>query len=254
MSKLFYPLTSENQGWEKHKIQRHFFSSKQFSMWWVTGYKHGDFYMVHTFCGIGWLQHLNNSISVIYVKGICTIHANICSIKALEWVIVFSLLLWSTYCYLDKVLAIFNNIKFWYAQTQVGAPWNPKGSAVSAIRWSQICYNDEMRWKHFPHHWPFVWGIHQWPVDYPVLQVICDAIKLMWYQCNGEKKLLWQSVKLFTYWLKLYLELFLGSHPRIYIYMYISIDDGLVSITDHFVITDGIMTTLSFHCFDWGFM
>ena len=28
-------------------------------------------------------------------------------------------------------------------------------------------HNDVMKWKHFPRYWPFVWGIHRWPVNSP---------------------------------------------------------------------------------------
>ena len=24
-----------------------------------------------------------------------------------------------------------------------------------------------IKWKHFPRYWPFVWGIHRWPVNFP---------------------------------------------------------------------------------------
>ena len=26
-------------------------------------------------------------------------------------------------------------------------------------------YDDIIKWKHFPHYWPFVWGIHQSPMN-----------------------------------------------------------------------------------------
>ena len=28
-------------------------------------------------------------------------------------------------------------------------------------------HDDTMKWKHFPHHWPSVWGIHRSPVNSP---------------------------------------------------------------------------------------
>ena len=27
--------------------------------------------------------------------------------------------------------------------------------------------DDDIKWKHFPHYWPFVRGIHRWPVNSP---------------------------------------------------------------------------------------
>ena len=29
------------------------------------------------------------------------------------------------------------------------------------------CHDNVIKWKHFPHYWPFVWGIHQSPVNSP---------------------------------------------------------------------------------------
>ena len=31
----------------------------------------------------------------------------------------------------------------------------------------QPCHDDVIIWKHFPRHWPFVRGIHRWPVNSP---------------------------------------------------------------------------------------
>ena len=30
-----------------------------------------------------------------------------------------------------------------------------------------VSHNDIIKWKHFPHYWPFVRGIHQWAMDSP---------------------------------------------------------------------------------------
>ena len=32
---------------------------------------------------------------------------------------------------------------------------------------SRKCYDDIIKWKHFPRYWPFVRAIHRWPVNYP---------------------------------------------------------------------------------------
>ena len=29
-------------------------------------------------------------------------------------------------------------------------------------------YDDVIKWWHFPRYWPFVWGIHRWPVKSPL--------------------------------------------------------------------------------------
>ena len=31
----------------------------------------------------------------------------------------------------------------------------------------EIKHDDVIKWKHFPRYWPFVWGIHRWPVNSP---------------------------------------------------------------------------------------
>ena len=31
-----------------------------------------------------------------------------------------------------------------------------------------IAHDDFIKWKHFPHYWPFVWGIHRWPAPRPM--------------------------------------------------------------------------------------
>ena len=47
-------------------------------------------------------------------------------------------------------------------------------------------HDDVMKWKHFPHYWPFVWGIHRFPVNSPhkgqwhgalMFSLICARIK-----------------------------------------------------------------------------
>ena len=75
-----------------------------------------------------------------------------------------------------------------------------------------IIYDDIIRWKHFPHYWPFVWGIHLSPVNSQhkgqwrralMFSLICVWIKgwvtnresgdydisvMMWWQPNGLHK------------------------------------------------------------------
>ena len=33
--------------------------------------------------------------------------------------------------------------------------------------WIEKKHDDVIEWKHFPRHWPFVWGIHRWLVNSP---------------------------------------------------------------------------------------
>ena len=69
-------------------------------------------------------------------------------------------------------------------------------------------HDDVIKWKHFPRYWPFVRGIHRWPVNSPhkgqwrgammfslicawrndwVRLVIWDAIASLWRNCNETK-------------------------------------------------------------------
>ena len=38
-----------------------------------------------------------------------------------------------------------------------------------SIWYEGLCtqFHDTIKWKHFPCYWPFVWGIHWWPVNSP---------------------------------------------------------------------------------------
>ena len=33
--------------------------------------------------------------------------------------------------------------------------------------WVLFCHDNVIKWKYFPRHWPFVRGIHRWPVNSP---------------------------------------------------------------------------------------
>ena len=38
-----------------------------------------------------------------------------------------------------------------------------------SVHWHMVVpvHDDVIKWKHFPRYWPFVWGIHRWPVNSP---------------------------------------------------------------------------------------
>ena len=46
-----------------------------------------------------------------------------------------------------------------------------KGAHLTTLLWSKLVtfpnYDDVIKWKHFPRYWPFVRGIHRWPVNFP---------------------------------------------------------------------------------------
>ena len=52
-------------------------------------------------------------------------------------------------------------------QTENTGPTDLPGSCYSRsdITDSLLSHDDVMKWKSFPHYWPFVKGIHRWPVD-----------------------------------------------------------------------------------------
>ena len=39
-----------------------------------------------------------------------------------------------------------------------------------------VTHNEVIKWKHFLHYWPFVWGIHQSPVNSPYKGQWCRAL------------------------------------------------------------------------------
>ena len=58
-------------------------------------------------------------------------------------------------------------------------------------------YDDVIKWKHFPRYWPFVRGIHRWPVNSPhkgqwrgalmfslIYAWINDWVNSLWRHCN----------------------------------------------------------------------
>ena len=58
----------------------------------------------------------------------------------------------------------------WYWDRPVGfqCQWTIKTVTGSSILMAFLPSNDDIiKWKHFPCYWPFVQGIHQWPVNSP---------------------------------------------------------------------------------------
>ena len=49
------------------------------------------------------------------------------------------------------------NSSLYYA-AEVFGPWET---------WQKFYHDDVIKWKHFPQYWPFVQGIHRWPVNSP---------------------------------------------------------------------------------------
>ena len=54
------------------------------------------------------------------------------------------------------------NVSIWWrhhGSTDFLACWKPN--------WNSLYHDDVIKWKHFPRYWPFVQGIHRWPVNSP---------------------------------------------------------------------------------------
>ena len=51
---------------------------------------------------------------------------------------------------------------------QVGSvPWTFPSGHVIREPFQRVVHDDVVKWKHCPHYWPFVRGIHRSPVNYP---------------------------------------------------------------------------------------
>ena len=45
-------------------------------------------------------------------------------------------------------------------------------------------HDDVIKWKYFPRYWPFVWGIHRWPVNSPHKGQWRGVLMLSWIWIN----------------------------------------------------------------------
>ena len=77
--------------------------------------------------------------------------------------------------------------------------WCESRKASVQKRYNTWWHDDVIKWKHFPRYWPFVWGIHQSPVNSPhkgqwrgalVFSLICARIN-GWVN-NDEASDLWR--------------------------------------------------------------
>ena len=48
--------------------------------------------------------------------------------------------------------------------TRVHRPWSMHSQEICTLVCSGL-HDDVIKWKHFPRHWPYVRGIHRWPVN-----------------------------------------------------------------------------------------
>ena len=70
--------------------------------------------------------------------------------------------------------------RWWYFQMYL-IEWK---SAWFDSYFTEICshgsHDDVIKWKHFPHNWPFVRGIHRSPVNSPHKGQWCEALIFLW--------------------------------------------------------------------------
>ena len=45
--------------------------------------------------------------------------------------------------------------------------WHQQVPMRSLVQADHLYHDDVIKWKHFPRYWPFVRGIHRWPVNSP---------------------------------------------------------------------------------------
>ena len=69
-------------------------------------------------------------------------------------------------------------------------PVFPRTVTVESAWWLLITWrlhDDVIKWKHFPRYWPFVRGIHRWPVNSPHKCQWRGAlmVSLIWAWANG---------------------------------------------------------------------
>ena len=63
-------------------------------------------------------------------------------------------------CYIhsyESDVFVYHYISLWYAICQ--------GSVCRVFGMPGMLHDDVIKWNHYPRHWPFVQGIHRWPVN-----------------------------------------------------------------------------------------
>ena len=64
----------------------------------------------------------------------------------------------------------------------IARSWSFLGFLYDNTTQIMSCHDDVIKWKHFPHYWPFVRGIHRWPVNSPHKGQWCGAL-LFFFIC-----------------------------------------------------------------------
>ena len=55
----------------------------------------------------------------------------------------------------------------WKARVEAGDDCNTVSRICYFVYLMRPCHGDAIKWKHVPHYWPYVWGIHRSQVNSP---------------------------------------------------------------------------------------
>ena len=60
-------------------------------------------------------------------------------------------------------------------------------SAIVMMKWAGRFHDDIIKWKHLPRYWPFVCGIHRWPMNSPHKGQWCRALIFFFDLCLNKR-------------------------------------------------------------------
>ena len=148
--------------------------------WWICSRNN------HSPCIIGLIQGSANKTTFLHRH-----HLNTRTMVKVTWYIRYTLcFVFLSGQYIISLLSIsvifiqhFLWLHHWHWGIIPREIWNPLSKTVlnkCSLIWNKgpvkICHDDVIKWKHFPHHWPFVRGIHYSPEDSPHKGQWCRAL------------------------------------------------------------------------------
>ena len=75
-------------------------------------------------------------------------------------------------CSISSEITSSNQRKFCYK--------SPRVTQIIISHFGATCHDDVIKWKHFPRNWPFVRGIHRWPMTSPHKGQWRGALMFLW--------------------------------------------------------------------------
>ena len=81
----------------------------------------------------------------------------------------FSIFFFTFFVFFSYLFLLFSPGFFFWSQLVCQCKgWSNRICMLSVRGFQYInCHDDIIKWKYFPRYWPFVWGIHRWPVNSP---------------------------------------------------------------------------------------